>query len=339
MRCYFCRPCNGPHLSYGWLATLLPLLSLLFGAAGPAFSQAYPAKPVSLIVSSAPGAGVDFFARILADRLRPRLGQAIIVENRPGASGMIAAAHVAKAQPDGYTIILMPNTLVFAPYVLPSSASTVSVIRELAPIVMPVSTPMVLAVNGELRARSVSELIALAKKQPDLPYTGGANGSPMHIIGEQFKKTAGLSMFHVAYKGVAQAVTAAIAGQVNVIWMTTSSGNVKHFQSGALRPLAVTSSKRSPLLPEVPTMIESGYKDIEDVAWFGVMAPLGTPAPIIARLNGEINAVLATPDVRDRLIFMGYVPEGGGPDVLAAQMRRDDSHYHTLITEFGVKAN
>ena len=314
------------------------VLLMLLAAALPASSQSYPAKPVTLLVSSAPGAGVDFFARILAERVRPRRGQPGVVENRAGASGMVAAAVAAKAAPDGYTVFLMPNTLVFAPYVLSKSATTVNVTTELAPIVMPVSTHMVLAVNPKLGAGSVQELVAMAKKQPGLAYTGGSNGSPMHIIGEQFRKTAGLDLLHVPYNGVAQSVTAALGGQVNVIWMPTS-GHLKHFESGVLRAIATSTPKRSPLVPNVPTMIELGYKDIDAIAWFGLLTSLGTPAAIVARLNKEVNDVLAVPEVRTGLVNAGYVPEGGTPEALGAQMRADDAKYRKLVAELNVKAD
>jgi tripartite-type tricarboxylate transporter receptor subunit TctC len=316
----------------------LAVFSFLIGLAGSSFAQTWPAKPVTLLVSSAPGAGVDVFARILAERLRPRLDQAVLVENRPGASGMLAAGQAVKAAPDGYTLFLMPNTLVIAPYVLSKGASTVNVLTELAPVIMPVYTLMVLAVNAKFAVGNVGELIQLAKKQPGLPYTGGDNGSPMHVLGEQFNKAAGLDLVHVPYKGVAQAVTAAIGGQVNVIWMPTS-GNLRHFTGGALRVLATSSSKRTSLLPDTPTMIELGYKDMDAVAWFGLLAPLATPPAIIARLNREVNAVLALPDVRSGLTTTGYVPEGGTPEALAALMRIDDARYRKLVADHGIKAD
>ena len=316
----------------------IALLYCLVVFAESCLAQSWPAKPINLLVSSAPGAGVDVFARILADRLKTRLDQTVVVENRPGASGMLAAGQAVKAAPDGYTLFLMPNTLVIAPYVLSKGAATVNVITELAPVVMPVYTLMVLAVNGKFSAGSVGELIEIAKKQPGLPYTGGDNGSPMHVLGEQFRKAAGLDLVHVPYKGVAQAVTAAIAGQVNVIWMPTS-GNLRHFSGGALRVLATSSAKRTALLPDTPTMVELGYKEMDAVAWFGLLAPLATPAPIIARVNREVNAVLALPEVRAGLTSTGYVPEGGTPEALAALMRVDDARYRKLVAEHGIKAD
>jgi tripartite-type tricarboxylate transporter receptor subunit TctC len=306
-------------------------------SAVPATAQTYPSRPVTLLVSSAPGAGVDFFARILAERLRPRLNQSVVVENRPGASGMLAAGLAVKAAPDGHTLFLMPNTLVAAPYVLSSQAATVNVLTELAPVVMPVATLMVLAANGKSGLNSVADVVASARRASGLHYAAGDNGSPMHILGEQLKKRAGVDMTFVPYKGVAQAVAAALGGQVNVIWMP-SSNNLQHFRSGALRVLAHASPKRSALLPDVPTMIELGYKDMDSVAWFGVLAPLATPGAVITRVNSEINAVLATAEVREALNTAGYVPEGGTPEALATQMRNEDQHMRRLIAEIGVKA-
>ncbi|MDX3906271.1 MAG: tripartite tricarboxylate transporter substrate binding protein [Pigmentiphaga sp.] len=306
-----------------------------------ATAQPWPARPITLLVSSGPGAGVDLFARVLAEQLQGRLGQSIIVENRPGASGMIAARLASRAAPDGYTIFLMPNTLVIAPYVLAENAATVSVMKELAPVIMPVSTMMVLAVNGKFAdrngIRTVSDLAEYTRRHPELPYSGGDNGSPMNVMGEQFKKEAGLRMTHIPYGGVAKTVSALIGGHVNVAWMPTS-GNMSHFKNGALRALATSSPARSPQMPDVPTMAELGFKDVRATAWFGILAPLGTPQPIVGRLNSEINAVLGSADMRAKLAELGYDPEGGGPEALAAQMREDDERYRRLTSDLNIRA-
>jgi tripartite-type tricarboxylate transporter receptor subunit TctC len=195
---------------------------------------------------------------------------------------------------------------------------------------------MVLAVNAKFPAASVPELLAAARAQPGLPYVAGDNGSPMHILGEQLKKRAGVDLTFVPYKGVAQAVTAALGGQAAVIWMPASS-NLQHFRSGALRPLATSSPTRSPLLPAVPTMIELGFADIEALAWYGLLAPRGTPAAAIERVNKAVNAVLSLPEVRDTLHAAGYEPEGGSGAALAAQMRADDARYRKLVSELHLK--
>jgi tripartite-type tricarboxylate transporter receptor subunit TctC len=207
------------------------------------------------------------------------------------------------------------------------------VISEFAPIIMPAHTDG----TGQNRnpASTVCRLIALAK-QPGFPYAGGVSGSPMHVLGEQFKKAA--MLISIPYKSVADSVTAVIGGQINVVWMPTS-GNLQYFKAGMLRALATAAPTRSPSMPEVPTMIELGYKNIEAKAWFGLLAPRATPIPVIARLNKEVNAILALPDVREKIIPAGYEPEGGGSEVLAAQMREDDARYRKLVAEYGIRAN
>lgn len=303
-------------------------------------TESWPGKSINFIVSSGAGGGVDLFARILAENLQSRLGQTVVVDNRPGASGMIAARLATKAAPDGYTMFLMPNTLVIAPYVLSESAATVSVIKELTPVIMPVSTMMVLAVNGKFadahKIKTVKDLVDYAKTQPDLPWTGSDNGSPMHVMGEQFKKETGLNLTHIPYSGVAKAITAVVGGQVNMGWLP-ASGNTQYYRDGTLRALATLSPKRSPQMPDVPSMSELGYKDTKATAWFGILVPNGTPKPIIERLNKEINAVLQMPEVRKKMAPMGYQPEGGGPEVLAAQMREDDENYSRLITDLKIR--
>jgi len=324
------------------LALVAAAAACMLPWASRAQDEAWPSRPVTLIVSSGPGAGVDTFARLLAERLQPRLGQSVIVENRPGASGMIAARQAARSAPDGYTLFLMPNTLVIAPYVLAQNAATVNVMKELAPVVMPVSTMMVMAVNGKFAdrhgIRTVDDFIAVAKKEPGFPYSGGDNGSPMNVMGEQFRKESGLALTHIPYGGVAKMVTALLGGQVNMGWMPTS-GNTQYFRDGLLRALATSSPRRSAQMPDVPAMAELGYRDVQATAWFGILAPLGTPAPVIARLNQDINAVLKEPATRARLDQLGYEPEGGPPEALTRQMHEDDDRYRRLTADLKIRAN
>ena len=333
------RPCPRRLRGLRYLGLLLMPAVAAAQSVPPA---TWPQRPVVLVVSSAPGAGVDFFARILADQLPARIGQPVVVENRPGASGMIAAAQVARAAPDGHVLFLMPNTLVMARHGLAAQASTVDVMSELAPIVMPVTTTMVLAVNAKFAQSgpvgSVDDLVALVRRMPGLPYASGVNGSPMHFLGEQFKRATATDLTHVPYKGVAQAVAAAIGGQVNVIWMPTS-GNVQYFRAGSLRALATSSPARSPLMPEVPTMREAGYPAIEAVAWYGLLAPAEVPAGTVDRINTVVNAVLSVPLVRERLLAAGYLPEGGPPVRLARQMRSDDVQYQRLARELDIRSD
>lgn len=304
---------------------------------GSAEAQTWPSRSVTLIVASAPGAGVDNIARILAERLSKRIGEAVVVDNRPGASGMIAAALAAKAPPNGHTLFLFPETVVIAPHVLSKQAATVDVIKEFVPVIMATTTVLVLAVNAQLGVHSVQDLVALAKREPGLPYTAGQIGSPMHVLVEQFKKAAGIDLSFVPYNGVAQSVTAALGGQVNVVWMP-AAGQLQHFKSGPLRPLAQSAPQRSALIPEVPAMAELGYKGIEHVSLVGIAAPLGTAGATVSAINRELNAVLGEPDVRERIIVSGNTPEGGEPAALADALREHDLRYRRLAAELKIRA-
>jgi tripartite-type tricarboxylate transporter receptor subunit TctC len=305
---------------------------------GTAAAQTWPARPVTLIVASAPGAGVDNIARILGERLSARIGQPVIVDNRPGASGMIAAALAVKAAPNGHTLFLFPETVVIAPHVLSRQAATVNVVNEFVPVIMATTTVLVLAVNSKLPINSVQELVELAKREPGLPYTAGQIGSPMHVLVEQFKRAAGVELTFVPYNGVAQSVTAALGGQINVVWMP-AAGHLQHFKAGPLRALAQSAPKRSALIPEVPSMVELGYRGIEHISLVGIVAPLGTPAAIVGAINRELNAVLGEQEVRERIIVSGNTPEGGEPAVLAEVLRDTDRRYRRLAAELKIRGD
>jgi tripartite-type tricarboxylate transporter receptor subunit TctC len=227
---------------------------------------------------------------------------------------------------------------VIAPHVLSKQAATVDVIREFVPVIMASTTVLVLAVNAKVGVQSVQELVALAKREPGLPYTAGQIGSPMHVLVEQFKKAAAIDLTFVPYNGVAQSVTAALGGQVNVIWMPVA-GQLQHFKAGPLRPLAQSAPRRSALIPDVPAMAELGYKGIEHVSLVGVAAPLGTPDIAVGAINRELNAVLAEQDVRERILVSGNTPEGGEPAALAEALREHDQRYRRLAAELGIRAD
>lgn len=305
----------------------------------PAWAQAFPSKPLTIVVPFPPGGGVDLFARVLAEKLSPRLGQSVIVENKPGVGGLAGASAVARSAADGYTMLVAPNTIAIAPHLLAKGAGGgVDVMKDLAPVIMPASTPMLLVVNPELGVKSVAELVALAKKSPGLPYASAGNGSPMHIAGELFEKAAGVDMQHVPYKGVAQSVNDVVGGQVKVLYVAMGAV-AGHFRAGRLVPLAVTEKRRTPLLPDVPTMAELGFKGVEVDAWYGVFVPAGTPAEAIALLNREIDAVVRLPDVRERLAGAGIDVRGGTAAEFATEMREDNARYGRIIKEFGIKAD
>jgi tripartite-type tricarboxylate transporter receptor subunit TctC len=307
---------------------------------GIACAQPFPTRTVTFVVPFPPGGGPDLFGRILAERLPPKLGQPAIVENRPGVGGLAGANAVAKAAPDGHTVLIAPNTILIAPHILPKGAGGgVDVMNDLVPIIMPASTPMLLVVHPDLGASSVAELIAVARRSPGLAYASAGTGSPMHIGGELFKRAAGVDIFHVPYKGVAPSVAAALSGEVKILFTALGGSVAPHLRAGKLRVIAVTEKRRTPLLKDIPTLSELGYPGVEVDAWYGVLAPAGTPAAVIARLNREINEVLAIPEVRERLNLAGIDVRGGTAEALGSEMRDDHARYGRIVQEFGIKAD
>lgn len=319
------------------IAVCLSVLASL--VVGIAHAQGFPTKPITIIVPFPPGAGPDFAARAIGEKLSPRIGQPVIVENRPGVGGFVGANAVAKAPADGHTLLLTPNTLMIAPHILSKGAGGgLNVLNDLAPVAPVGSTPMLLVANPQLGVKTAQEFIALAKKSPGLAYASAGNGSPMHIAGELLKKSAGIDLLHVPYKGVAPAVTDTLGGQVKVLFVALG-GVSQHIKSGKLVALAVVEQKRTPLLPEVPTLAELGYRDVVVDAWYGVLAPKGTPDGVIAKLNDELNAVLAMPEVKERLAGAGIEARGGTAAQLGAQMRDDHARYGRIVREFGIQAD
>lgn len=325
---------------HGLRQTLVSALGVLLAVCGSAFAQAWPSRPVTLVVPFPPGGGPDFFARVLGEKLSPKLGQPLLVDNRPGVGGLAGAGFVAKAAPDGYTFLVAPNTIAIAPHLLPKGAGGgVDVMKDLVPVVMPSSTPMLLVVNPALGVKSVPELLAYAKRNPGLAYASAGNGSPMHIAGELFKKAAGVDLLHVPYKGVAPSVADTLGGQVKVLFVAAGGGVIQHLRSGKLLPIAVTEKRRTALFPGLTTLTELGIAGVEVDAWYGVLAPAGTPAQVIARFNAEINAVIAMPDVRERLSTAGIDVRGGTPEAFGAEMREDHARYGRIVQEFGIRAD
>jgi tripartite-type tricarboxylate transporter receptor subunit TctC len=308
--------------------------------ASSVMAQSWPSRQISLVVPFPPGGGPDVFARILGEKLPARIGQSVVVENRPGVGGLAGANQVAKSPADGHTYLVAPNTIAIAPHILAKGAGGgVDVMADLVPVIMPASTPMMLVVNPSLGVKSVQELAAAARKSPGLPYASAGNGSPMHIAGELFRKAAGVDMQHVPFTGVAPSVTAALGGQVQVLFVAMGGGIAQHLRAGKLNVLAITEKRRTSLLPDVPTMSELGFKGVETDAWYGVLAPTGTPQAVIARVNTEINAVLADAEVRGRMNTAGMDVRGGTPEAFGAEMREDHARYGRIVKEFGIRAD
>lgn len=316
-------------------------LGLILAATLPALSwaQTYPSKPVTLVVPFPAGGGPDLTARILAEKLSVRWGQSVVVDNKPGAGGLIGANGVAKSAADGHQLLLTPNTLVISPHVLPKGAGGgIDVMKDLIPVIAPASTPMVLVANPDLGVKSVPELIALAKRTPGMAYASAGNGSPMHFAGEMFKKSSGVDLLHVPYRGTAPALTAVLSGEVKLLYVGLG-GVLQQVKAGKLTALAVTEKTRTDILPVVPTATEQGVRNVVVNAWYGVFAPAATPAAVVTKINQDINDVLKMPDVRSRLIAAGIEVLGGPAQTLAEFMKEDDQRYGSIAREMNIKAD
>jgi tripartite-type tricarboxylate transporter receptor subunit TctC len=290
---------SGAPLRSGLLAALAAFALL----AGAAVADTYPAKPIRLIVTYPPGGGADVMARLIAPRLGELLGQPVVVENKPGASGQIAAEMVAKSAPDGYTLMLDASSYVVNPSLF--AKLPYDPLKAFAPITLLAQFPNMAVVSPNFPANSVKELIAMAKAKPgSISFASSGNGSAQHLAAELFALQAGIDMVHGPYKGGSPALTDVIAGQIPLFFANMASG-LPHVKSGKLKALASTGSHRSPNVPDLPTVAESGLPGYEAYEWNAVFAPAGTPPAIIARLHDEIAKVLARADVRERIAQLG----------------------------------
>ena len=315
-------------------ATALFAVALLYTAGASA--QNWPAKPIRLMVPFPPGGSTDIVARIVAQKLSERLGQSIVIENRGGAGGTIGTALVAKAAPDGYTLgVASTSTHVVAPGVY--AKIDYDPVKDFAPVGLMAVSPYLLTVTPSLPAKTLQELIALAKKQPGkLNYASAGVGSTTHLAMEMLKHASGTFMLHIPYNGNGPAGTALIAGQVEVLFGSLPA-LLPHARSGRVRALAVGTPKRSPSLPEVPTVDESGYKGFDASLWLAFFAPAGTPQAVIERLHKEIVGVVAAPDTRETLDKAGAEPLTSSPAELAAMIRDGVGKYAKVVKAAGVK--
>lgn len=307
-------------------------------ATAPAHAQAWPSKPVTLVVSFPPGGDTDALGRLFAEKLSARIGQQVVVENRTGASGTIGNAHVAKAAPDGYTLLFTPNTIATATLVLkPGTGAAYDVLNDFTPIIMMGSQSLFVVATTASGINNMMELVAAAKAGKLPNYASPGSGSPMHILGEMFNKSAGTKIQQVPYRGSGPAITDLVGGHIHMMY-TTLGPVAPHIASGKLRNLAVADPQRSPLAPDVPTLAELGFRDAEMGAWQGFMGPKGLPADIVARLNGHFNEILKMPDVQARMTQLALVPVGGEPSVLRNRVAADFERYGKVIKEFGIQA-
>lgn len=303
---------------------------------GYAADATFPNRPIRMIAPSSAGGPVDVVTRTIAQAYAEMLGQQVVVDNRAGAAGLIGAEIVAKATPDGYTLLLgFSGPLVIVPQLLATGAPY-DPLKDFAPVAFAATAPYVLLVNPSSPAKTIQELVALAKSQPDkLFYGSGGNGTGIHMAGELFNIIAGTRIVHVPFKGAAPATTALIAGQVNMMF-NGLPGAIAHMKAGRVRALALVSAKRSPLMPELPTAIEGGVP-MEATGWYGVLAPRGTPQPVIAKLNAELNRALGTPALRERLAAQGTETVGSTPEEYTAKIREEWSKWGKVINSAGLK--
>ena len=304
-------------------------------AAAPAGGPDYPLRPLRIIVPWVAGGGTDIVARIFTPKLTDSLGQHVIIDNRPGANGIVGSEIAAKATPDGYTLILEAVEHVI-------NASTYArlpydTIKDFAPVGLVAAHSLVLIVPPSLPAKSVKELVALAKSKPgQLDFGSWGQGSLAHLAGELFKNSAGIQMSHVPYKGAPQAIIDILGGRLPLMFTTMPTG-APQVRQGKLRALAVTSRDREPLLPEVPTMIESGYPGFEVGSWRGLYVPAGTPKAVITRLNRELVKVLQMSDVKERIVASGFAPMSSTPEELDAFGKAELAKWSKVAKSAGVR--
>src|SRR5205823_6788097 len=309
----------------------------LTGISSPVFAQsAYPSKPIQMIVPLAAASAVDNAARIVAQRMSQSMGQSIVVENQPGAAGLIGAERVAKAAPDGYVIGGFNDSIMT---MLPNLHATMpwDILKDFEPISLVATVEWGLVVNNDAPYKTAADLIAAAKANPGkINYGSGGNGSPQHVAMEVFATTAGISLTHVPYKGATQAALDVASGQVSVAFQGLSTV-ASLVRGGKLRLLAVTTRNRLPQFPDVPTISESGLPGFEFNSWFALMAPARTPKPIIARLNEEVQKALADPEVRERLNAQGLTIQGSSPEELGTATRAQLAKYARVMKEANIK--
>jgi tripartite-type tricarboxylate transporter receptor subunit TctC len=317
-------------------AVLTALIAAVSAGAAPAAAQTYPSRPITLVVPFPPGGSATIIARIIADKMSEGLGQQIVVDNRGGAGGSIAARQVAKSAPDGATLLLaFTGTLAVSPLIFANVGYDPR--KDFAGIGLIGMAPSVLAVHPSVPARSVADLIGIAKAEPGkIQYGSPGIGTTNHLAGELLAAMTGIRITHIPYKGTGPAITDLLGGHIAMMFapIPAAHGNVS---AGALRALGVTSLKRSSLWPDIPTVAETGLPGFEVVQRSTLLAPAGTPRPIIERLNKELNAVLATDDVRRRLAVEGGEPVPGAPEEYAADIDREEMRWSKLVATIGLK--
>lgn len=319
-----------------WLFAALLVATLT--AAPHAAAQGYPAKPIRLVVGFAPGGGTDYVARAVGPKLTEALGQPIVIENKPGASGMLGAELVAKSPPDGYTLVVAAaGVMAIAPNL--HAKPPFDTFKDFDPVALIVTSPFVLVLNPSVPAKTLAEFNALAKAKPgSLNFGSAGTGGAPHLAGELYKRMAGVNIVHVPYKGLAPALTDLLGGQIQAVFADIGL-TLKHIEAGKLKPIAVTGIRRFAFLPEVPTVMESGVPDYKAETWYGISAPAGTPSAIIARLHSEVRKAIASPELQSQFTAQGLVPAALSTTEFAALIREDFNKWAKLIKEANIQPN
>jgi len=315
--------------------SLAPIAAAMLGVSPAAIAQQYPTKPVRIIVPFAPGGGSDFIARFTAQRLTAALGWQVIVENRPGAGGLLGIESGVKADPDGYTLTLINSSYTVNPALYPIKFDP---LNDITPVIQVAQGPLLVVANPKLPVKTTKELIALAKSKPgQISFASAGQGSTSHMAAELFMSTAGIKMNHIPYKGTGPALTDTIGGQTEIFFSSTATA-LPHVKAGRLRAIAVTTAKRLAAEPDVPALAESGVPGYDVALFYGLVGPKGLPRPVVDRINTEINKILKLKETADRLQTDGVAPAGGTPEQFHVQIRKEIGIWRKVAATAGVKA-
>jgi len=313
------------------LAAFALLLPLIAGAQEP-----YPSKPLRFILPFPPGGGTDLLGRLIAERLSASLGQPVVTENRGGAGGNVGAEAAAHSAPDGYTLVLVAPSLAISPTLY--AKLNYDPVKDFAPIALVAQVPNVMITHPSVPATTLAEFIAYARANPGkLNFGSGGSGTSNHLAGELFNLRTGAALVHVPYKGVNLAMQGALAGEVHLVFIGVPVP-APHIKAGKLRGLAVLARERSPLIPDVPTAAEAGLPDFDVTTWYGILAPAGTPGPIIQRLNAELRKMMAAPEIKERLAAMGTEPLTSTPEEFGAYIKREIAKWGDVVRKAGLRA-
>jgi len=316
-------------------ASLASIAAAMLGISPAAIAQQYPTKPVRIIVPFAPGGGSDFIARFTAQRLTAALGWQVIVENRPGAGGLLGIESGVKADPDGYTLTLINSSYTVNPALYPIKFDP---LNDITPVIQVAQGPLLVVANPKLPVKTTKELIALAKSKPgQISFASAGQGSTSHMAAELFMSTAGIKMNHIPYKGTGPALTDTIGGQTEIFFSSTATA-LPHVKAGRLRAIAVTTAKRLAAEPDVPALAESGVPGYDVALFYGLVGPKGLPRPVVDRINTEVNKILKLKETADRLQTDGVAPAGGTPEQFHVQIRKEIGIWRKVAATAGVKA-